>query len=717
LKKIGAGLWNRKVSRGDELNMFIRVALICGMGLRVMTAQGPLIDYVTYLGGAYTDTAAGIAVDSTGSVYVAGTTSSPDFPVTSTKLGTPSASTGCTFVTKFNPFGTGIEFSVCLANSVATAFALDARGNIYVATGYLSNTVVKLDPSAENILYMTPIGAPVESMAVDAAGDIYVAGAAGPGLATTSGAYQRQYAGGQCPGNAIATSPCNNAFITKLTPTGSVAWTTYLGGSGPDDAHAVAVDSTGSVWVAGETVSPNFPTTAGAISRTFHGEEDVGPQRFGDAFVAKFDPTGSHLLYSTYLGGSGADGALGLAVDAIDAVYVAGGTQSPNFPTTPGAFETTNSASGSNQTPSLLGNGFVTKLDTSGNLVYSTLTGVMNGVPTPIAADNRGQAYVSAIAVASSTSTLPTCAAPPKPAVLVINPTGTALVATSPIPGAYLVLDGKGGLYSAGLTYTPVFFTTPHAFQTEYGGGDSDAFAAKVDFSQLAGPSLASVLNAASLFPGYASAFPTGAVAPGEIVTLFGNDFGPAKPSVSFSQYPAPVLFASNCQINAVVPLEVTPGLPSFVTVQSGGQTLGPLKLPVAVAAPGIFTTNQSGSGQAAIINQDSTANSPSNPAARGSIVSVYMTGAGALNPFIADGSLGPLMPPFPAPVAGVSATIGAIDAPILFAGQAPGLIAGATQMNIQVPQNAPVGAAIPVTVYVAGYASQFPQSVTMAVR
>jgi uncharacterized protein (TIGR03437 family) len=109
--------------------------------------------------------------------------------------------------------------------------------------------------------------------------------------------------------------------------------------------------------------------------------------------------------------------------------------------------------------------------------------------------------------------------------------------------------------------------------------------------------------------------------------------------------------------------------------------------------------------------------NSPSNPAARGSIVSVYMTGAGALNPFISDGSLGPLTPPFPAPLATVSATIGSMDAPILFAGQAPGLIAGATQVNVQVPQNAPVGAAIPITIYVAGYTSQLTQSVTMAVR
>jgi uncharacterized protein (TIGR03437 family) len=699
--------------------MLVRIALLCGIALRVAAgaAPQPLIDYVTYLGGSYTDTAAGIAVDSTGSAYVAGNTSSPDFPVTSTSLGTPSTNS-CAFITKFNPSGSAIDFSVCLASSAAIAFALDANGNIYLVLAELnpwveSFAVVKLDPTGQNILYTAAVLGGAESIAVDAAGDVYVAGTAGPGLATTPGVYQQQYPGGQCPSSDPngPGGPCSNAFITKLSPSGSVAWSTYLGGSGPDDAHTIAVDSAGNVWVAGATVSPNFPTTANALSRTFHGEVDLGPLRFGDAFVSKLDPTGSHLLYSTYLGGSGPDAVFGIAVDASGAAYVAGGTGSPNFPTTPGALQTTYTNYNPNVPPGPGPDGFVTKFDAAGNLIYSTLT---SGTITPIAVDSAGQAYVSESGAASSSSIQPTCAAPPNPSVLVINSAGSALVATSPIPGSYLALDGKGGLYSAGLADTLVFFSTPHAFQTEYGGGNSDAFAAKVDFSQPAGPTLASVLNAASFFPGYVTPFPTGAVAPGEIVTLFGNGFGSSTPSVSFSQFPATILDASNCQINAVVPFEVTPTLPTFVTVEAGGQTLGPVKLPVVLAAPGIFTVNDSGSGQAAILNQDSSVNSSTNPAARGSIVSVYMTGAGALSPLIADGSLGPLIPPFPMPMAGVSATIGSVDAPVAFVGQAPGLIAGATQVNIQVPQNAPVGAAIPITIYAGGYVTQ---SVTMAVH
>jgi uncharacterized protein (TIGR03437 family) len=159
----------------------------------------------------------------------------------------------------------------------------------------------------------------------------------------------------------------------------------------------------------------------------------------------------------------------------------------------------------------------------------------------------------------------------------------------------------------------------------------------------------------------------------------------------------------------------VNPGLNTLVTVQTRDQTLGPIKLPVVTAAPGIFTTNDSGSGQGAILNQDSSVNSAANPAPRGSIVSIYMTGVGALSPPIADGSPGPLTPPFPAPVTNISATIGGVNAPVVFAGQAPGLIAGATQVNIQIPLDAPVGAAVPIAMEAAYYFSQ--ASVTMAVR
>jgi uncharacterized protein (TIGR03437 family) len=223
------------------------------------------------------------------------------------------------------------------------------------------------------------------------------------------------------------------------------------------------------------------------------------------------------------------------------------------------------------------------------------------------------------------------------------------------------------------------------------------------------------MVNAASYSLGYASPFPNGAVAPGEIVTIFGNGL-PEKPTVNFGQFPAPVLYASACQINTVVPFEVTPGSNTLLTLQSAGETIGPVEVPVVAAAPGLFTMTQNGTGQAAILNQDNSVNSASNPAPRGTIVAVYLTGTGDLTPAIPDGSLGPLTAPFPAPVAVISVNIGEVAAPLLFVGQAPGLIAGATQVNVQVPANAPTGV-VPITIYAAYYASQLHGSVTMAVQ
>src|SRR5208283_5311379 len=216
-------------------------------------------------------------------------------------------------------------------------------------------------------------------------------------------------------------------FVMKYSPSGDVIYATYLGGSGRDDAHAIAVNSAGEAWIAGETVSPNFPTTANALSSTFHGEIDLGPLQYGDAFVAELDPTGAKLLYSTYLGGSAADGAFGIAVDAAGAAYVVGGTQSADFPVTPGALQTTYTGK-TGQPPCLCGNGFASKFSASGTLVYSTyLTGSAEAITT----DSLGQAYVEAAQT---------------PPVLVLNPSGSAIAATSPIGGGRLALDGKGGL-------------------------------------------------------------------------------------------------------------------------------------------------------------------------------------------------------------------------------------------------------------------------------
>lgn len=316
-------------------------ALLCVATLTAAQAATPRIDYATFLGGIYADSGVAIAVDSSGAAYVAGNTNSPDFPLTSTAFGSPDLGQGCGFLTKLNPTGTAIDFSVCLANSAAMAMGLDANANIYLLVNRGSeDALVKLDPSASAILYNVTVSAVPEAIAVDGAGNVYVTGLAYAGLPATAGAYQTQYVPGGCPTPA-PTGPCPHAFVMKFSPSGSLIYSTYLGGSGADYAHSIAADSAGNAWIAGETLSPDFPTTANAVSRTFGGEVvATGGGTFGDAFVAELGPAGAKLLYSTYLGGSAADGAFGIAIDAAGSAYVAGTTQSADFPVTPGALHT-----------------------------------------------------------------------------------------------------------------------------------------------------------------------------------------------------------------------------------------------------------------------------------------------------------------------------------------------------------------------------------------
>src|SRR5207249_6035299 len=163
-----------------------------------------------------------------------------------------------------------------------------------------------------------------------------------------------------------------------------LVYSTYLGGAGFDSADGgIVVDASGNAYVAGYTQSANFPTTAGVVQTAFNGSED--------AFVAKLNPTGSSLIYATYLGGSsGAAVGFAIAVDSAGNVYLAGATNATNFPTTTGAFQTAYSGSSGSD-------GFVAKLNATGStLIYSTYLGGTGSEnqPTGIAINGSGNAYV-----------------------------------------------------------------------------------------------------------------------------------------------------------------------------------------------------------------------------------------------------------------------------------------------------------------------------------
>ena len=227
-------------------------------------------------------------------------------------------------------------------------------------------------------------------------------------------------------------------------------------------------------------------------------------------------------------------------------------------------------------------------------------------------------------------------------------------------------------------------------------------------------PVISAVLNAAS----YAS----GAVSPGEIVSIFGTLIGPANPAlltldatgkvstslggvlVSFSGYAAPLTYVSSTQINAIVPYEVASlSSPPFVEVSYSGETSNAIGLHVTTTVPGIFTVNSTGTGPGAILNADSTLNTEQNPAAKGSAIQIFMTGEGLTTPAQATGAVTPVNtsgngPLTPAPQGDVSVTIGGQPAKLDFAGEAPYAVAGVLQVNAEVPAAAASGA-IPIVV------------------
>jgi hypothetical protein len=381
----------------------------------------PTLVYSTYLGGGNLDDGWGIAVDSSGNAYVTGHTYSTDFPTTAGAFQTTFNGSIDAFVTKLNSSGTGLLYSTYLGGSD-------------VDFGY--------------------------GMAVDTSGNAHVAGeTASSDFPITAGAFQTTYAGGD-----------RDAFVIQLNATGtSLLYSTYLGGSGNDrSAHlgGIALDTSGNAYIVGDTASSDFPTTAGAFQTTFAGGRD--------AFVTKFNATGSSLLYSTYLGGSALDFGSGIALDISGNAYLTGRTESFDFPSTAGAFQAT-FAGGRDA--------FVTKLNSSGSsLLYSTYLGGSNSDDgSGIAVDASGNAYVTGL---TGSSDFPitagafqtTLVASGDAFVTELNSIGTGLLYSTYLGGSGgengwgIAVDSSGNAYVAGFTDSSDFPTTADAFQTTFGG-------------------------------------------------------------------------------------------------------------------------------------------------------------------------------------------------------------------------------------------------------
>jgi hypothetical protein len=396
-----------------------------------------VLAYSTYLGGSGFDRGNAIAVDAQGSAYVTGQTASAEFPTTPGALqSTSSGNDG--FVTKLSPNGSAVVYSTYVRGATGYGIALDTAGSAYV-TGEVQSA----------------------------------------GFPVTSGAFRTQPAAW-------------DTFILKLNASGNgLVYSSRFGGSFDDFGRAIAVDSTGSAYVTGWTTcranTCDFPLV-NAFQPTYGGGNN-------DAFVTKMNATGSALVYSTYLGGGAVQNATddwgqGIAVDAAGSAYVVGATYSPDFPLTPGAFNTPKSGLDT----------FVTKFSPAGlQLEYSArVGGGSRDYAWAVAVDAAGSAYVTGYTESGDNPGTPEYEGFPVTAgafqtvgsfdafVTKLDPSGSSLAYSTYLGGGDvergwgIAVDSAGNAYVTGDTKSKNF-PVVNAFQPAYGGGLSDAFVAELN--------------------------------------------------------------------------------------------------------------------------------------------------------------------------------------------------------------------------------------------
>lgn len=607
-----------------------------------LDSSGNILQTFT-LSGKYADRGNGIAVDPAGNIWVAGVTTSPDFPLHKPLQPTPSLST-TGFLTKLAPDGT-ILFSTYLGGimgmSAMNAVAVDASGNAYV-TGYtfapdypqtsglpagaahpaaLGATsaafFAKISAAGDKILYAGGVSATTHAcgqgstcflsgiissgvaIAVDSAGNAYIAGnAGGGGLPATSGALLTDGIG---------------AFVMKVnsTGTGLVYLTTlgsanYIPGGASSSANpgntvlAIAADTAGNAYITGATSDPDFPATKSVFQPVYSipaAQIQMDPflKPPPDAFVAKLNPSGTAMVWATYLGGTAVDQGQSIAVDPSGNVWIAGTTSSVDFPVLAGSPQ---------------GSEFLVEFNASGSALSYGSRFPAGTVATSIALDLSGLVHAS----------------------------------------------GSTGLVSA-----------PTA-------------------SSSTAPLLFGIANSA----GGALA---GRIASGELISLYGENFGVPTPAigsfdatgflpttlagvqVTIGGVPAPLLYVSNTQINAIALAALT--APGYAQVQI---TLNGVAIPVFRAAidsvdPQVFANAD---GSAAAINQDGSVNSATHPAPAGSIVSIWATGTG--NFYGPDGQQDT--------TAQATCDCSITNSTVTYAGTAPQLVNGVAQINFQIPAN-----------------------------
>lgn len=461
----------------------------------------PLL-WSTYIGGMGDDFPYDVTRDAANNVYITGYTASAAYPTTAGVYDATHNGGGTypydVFVSKFNATGTTLLYSTFIGGSegeVAEEIVVNNAGNVYltggtkssdfpVTAGVYDNTyngdgfaswiwgdvfILQLNATGSALVFSTFVGGDIDDVGralyVDDSGNIYCAGAARSNFPVTAGAFDTVYSFGPYDG-----------FILKMNPTATaLIYCTYYGGSGNDTANGITVDDLGNAYVIGNTHSTDFPTTAGAFDTSFNGTYD--------GYVLKINPTGTALVYSTFMGGANEDRHFGIVLKGNYNVVIAGFSNSAGYPTTMGAYDTSHNGDY---------DAVLTELDASGSsLVYSTF---MGGADADMALCLT-QSFSGFIYMAGYCGTgFPTTAGAYDTShngsedvfLTIFNPAlGTPLYSTyigdvNTERATGIVTDNAGYPIITGRTYSSAYPTTAGAYDVTYNGA-MDGFVTKLD--------------------------------------------------------------------------------------------------------------------------------------------------------------------------------------------------------------------------------------------
>jgi uncharacterized protein (TIGR03437 family) len=655
--------------------------VLVGLGGQVFAgADSPLVPFVvkwspdgsqmlysTFFGGSYGDAITAISIDAQGEAIIAGSASSPDFPVTET-----------------------------ISPVIAGPF-----------TSFQAGFVAKLSADGSQAIYSSIIGASqsvyVNGLALDGSGAPYITGnTSAPDFPTTANTFQPKLPTAMCqrPGPEPLLPSGNletNAFVSKLKADGSsLVFSTFLTGACGSQGQGIAVDSSDEPVVVGFTTSPDFPVSTNAYQSTFPGGPAVttdfpNPVDFG--FVTKLSAAGDKLIASSFIGGGSETQANALALDSSGNAYITGSTSGITPGATSGAYQTQLNQSCfiigiGPAPPSIPMDAFLLKLDpafTSAQYLTYLGTGCFTSGSSIVLAPS-GNVWIAGTPASGFPVVAPFELPWTGPSfVSEFSADASQLLFSSYSDGQYLAQDPSGAIYVSG-SGLPVSGPPKN---TSFG---SSVSLTKVDPSSAPPVIINSigVSSANQMVSNPVNPYAT-TVAPGELIGILGQHLGPSTTvmaqldqtgrlpylvdgtSVSFNGYLAPLISVQDGLIVCFAPFEIT-GV-TDVTVTVDGQKSSAVRVAVQNTAAYILS----------IINQDGTMNSASHPAPQGSVVAIYVTGLGLTSPLSQDGSVS--APPLPVPAMPVVAFIGQNQVQPQFVAAADGLIAGITQVNVQIPK------------------------------